>query len=79
MVGCANPESGLRLFVQLPDRKRRHASNDSSASEDCKEICPIFAERGAAVPVGGRDRDGEMLGNVDTTPHRRSVRKQRSA
>ena len=38
MVGCANPESGLRLFVQLPDRKRRHASNDSSASEDGKGI-----------------------------------------
>ena len=38
MVGCANPESGLRLFVQSPDRKRRHASNDSSASEDGKGI-----------------------------------------
>jgi len=36
MVGCANPESGLRLFVQSPDRKRRHDSNASSASEDCK-------------------------------------------
>ena len=38
MVGCANPETGLRLFVQLPDGKRRHAINDSSASKDCKEI-----------------------------------------
>ena len=38
MVGCANPESGLDLFVQLSDCKRRHASNDSSAGEDSKGI-----------------------------------------
>jgi hypothetical protein len=42
MVGRANPESGLRLFVQSPDCKSRHASNDSSASEDCKWICSMF-------------------------------------
>lgn len=36
MVGRANPESGLRLFIELPDRKCRHASNDSIAGEDGK-------------------------------------------
>ena len=52
MVGCANPESGLRLFVQLPDRKRRHASNDSSASEDCKGILandPVVVRKNSSV------------------------------
>ena len=34
MVGRANPESDLRLFVQLPDRNCRHASNDIIASDD---------------------------------------------
>lgn len=55
MVGCANPESGLRLFVQLPDGKRRHASNDSSASEDCIGILPIF--RPGRPPLQGEIRE----------------------
>lgn len=34
MVGRSNPKSALRLFVQLPDCKCRHASNDSIAGDD---------------------------------------------
>ena len=57
MVGRANPEAGLRLFVQLPDGECRHDSNDSIASYDCKWGLRNIAD----VPGWGRWLPGRAV------------------